>query len=94
MKVPTKNLVGKENEGFKYVMLNFNHERFVLAAMSNRYARVCLEDAWKYAVQRKAFGKTLIEQPVRINFSTTIAFLTLALYGRLLDLNWLKWLGS
>lgn len=29
-----------------------------------KYARVCLEDAWKYAQVRTAFGKTLIEQPV------------------------------
>jgi len=64
VKVPLKNLIGKENDGFKSIMFNFNHERFVLAAMSNRYARVCLEDAWKYAQVRKVFGKTLIEQPV------------------------------
>jgi len=64
VKVPVKNLIGKENDGFKSIMYNFNHERFVLAATSNRYARVCLEDAWKYAKVRVAFGKPLIEQPV------------------------------
>eukprot|EP01112_Ceratiomyxa_fruticulosa_P002087 TRINITY_DN1221_c0_g1_i1.p1 TRINITY_DN1221_c0_g1~~TRINITY_DN1221_c0_g1_i1.p1 ORF type:complete len:459 (-),score=118.76 TRINITY_DN1221_c0_g1_i1:87-1343(-) len=64
VKVPKENLIGKENEGFKYIMYNFNHERFVLAAMSNRYARVCLEEAYEYARVRKVFGKTLIEQPV------------------------------
>lgn len=67
VRVPVKNLIGKENDGFKSIMYNFNHERFVLAAMSNRYARVCLEDGWEYAKTRKAFGKTLIEQPVRIH---------------------------
>lgn len=46
------------------IMLNFNHERFIAAVMSNRMARVCLEDAFNYAKQRTAFGKTLIEQPV------------------------------
>jgi alkylation response protein AidB-like acyl-CoA dehydrogenase len=25
--VPVENLIGKENEGFKYTMVNFNHER-------------------------------------------------------------------
>lgn len=64
VRVPVKNLIGKENDGFKSIMYNFNHERFVLAASSNRYARCCLEDAWKYAQVRIAFGKSLIEQPV------------------------------
>ena len=27
-------LIGKENEGFKGLMLNFNHERFVIAAQA------------------------------------------------------------
>ncbi len=57
-------LVGKEGEGFKYIMQNFNHERFVLAAMSNRYARVCLEDSIKYARTRKTFGVPLISHQV------------------------------
>lgn len=27
VKVPVENLIGKEGEGFKYTMVNFNHER-------------------------------------------------------------------
>lgn len=27
VKVPVENLIGKENEGFKIVLSNFNHER-------------------------------------------------------------------
>ena len=27
VRVPVENLIGNENEGFKYVMYNFNHER-------------------------------------------------------------------
>jgi len=64
VKVPVAHIIGKENDGFKAIMDNFNHERFVLAAMSNRYARVCLEEAWKYAQVRTTFGKPLIQQPV------------------------------
>jgi alkylation response protein AidB-like acyl-CoA dehydrogenase len=45
-------------------MLNFNHERFVLAAMSNRFARVCLEEAIKYARMRKTFGRRLADHQV------------------------------
>ena len=62
--VPKENLIGRENDGFKYIMYNFNHERWMLAAQAIRFARVCLEDAFKYAQKRRTFGKKLIEHPV------------------------------
>ena len=31
---------------------------------ANRFARVCLEDSFRYAHKRKTFGKPLIEHPV------------------------------
>lgn len=62
--VPVENLIGKENKGFKYIMHNFNHERWGICVQSNRFARVCMEEAIKFAQRRRAFGKPLIEQPV------------------------------
>jgi len=64
VKVPVENLIGKENDGFKPIMHNFNHERFVFAAQSNRYARVCLEESIKYGRLRRTFGKRLIDHQV------------------------------
>jgi len=64
VKVPKGNLLGKENKGFKYIMENFNHERFMICAMTNRFSRVCLEESLKFANKRKTFGKTLIQHPV------------------------------
>lgn len=64
VKVPVENLVGKENKGFKIIMKNFNHERWQIIIQANRFARVCLEEALKFAQRRRAFGKLLIEQPV------------------------------
>jgi alkylation response protein AidB-like acyl-CoA dehydrogenase len=64
VKVPVGNLLGKENSGFKYIMENFNHERFALIAMTNRFSRVCLEESLKFANKRKTFGKTLVQHPV------------------------------
>lgn len=64
VKVPVEQLIGRENSGFSAIMSNFNHERFVFAAMSNRYARRCMEDAIKYARTRKTFGKRLIDHQV------------------------------
>jgi len=62
--VPTTYLIGKENEGFKYTVHNFNHERFVISVAANRSARTCYQEAIKYALSRKTFGKLLIEHQV------------------------------
>lgn len=64
VQVPVQNLIGNENEGFKYIMSNFNHERWSVICQSVRFARVCYEEAFKYACKRETFGKTLIDQPV------------------------------
>jgi alkylation response protein AidB-like acyl-CoA dehydrogenase len=40
VKVPKENVVGKVGEGFKQVMYNFNHERWLLAAQASRMGRV------------------------------------------------------
>jgi alkylation response protein AidB-like acyl-CoA dehydrogenase len=64
VKVPVGNLIGAENRGFKYVMHNFNHERWGFVVQANRFARVCYEEAFKYAHRRRTFGKKLVEHPV------------------------------
>merc|ERR1712060_617791 len=57
-------IIGKLNEGFKQIMYNFNHERWLLAGQAARMARTCLEEAMRYARVRKTFGKFLIEHQV------------------------------
>lgn len=64
VKVPLTNLIGQENKGFNLIMANFNHERFGICAMTNRFSRVCMEDALKFASKRKTFGKPLIQHGV------------------------------
>ena len=59
-----KNLIGREGDGFKYIVTNFNHERFMFAAMANRFARVCLEEAIKYGRKRQTFGRRLLDHQV------------------------------
>jgi len=61
VKVPAINLIGKENEGFKYIMYNFNHERWGFVAQSLRFARVCYEEAFRYSLSRQTFGQRLID---------------------------------
>jgi acyl-CoA dehydrogenase len=62
--VPRENLIGKEGEGMKYVMNNFNHERMFISVGITRQARVALSSAFEYCLKREAFGKTLMDQPV------------------------------
>merc|ERR1719183_1803145 len=47
--VPAANMIGEEGKGFKYILLNFNHERFVIAAQGCRFSRICYTETLKYA---------------------------------------------
>mmetsp|Transcript_9173 Transcript_9173/g.12355 ORF Transcript_9173/g.12355 Transcript_9173/m.12355 type:complete len:505 (+) Transcript_9173:37-1551(+) len=64
VKVPASNLIGKENEGFNYLMENFNNERFAEIAVGVRGSRNMIEDSISYARARKTFGKRLIDAQV------------------------------
>ncbi|KAK4504388.1 hypothetical protein PRZ48_005304 [Zasmidium cellare] len=64
VKVPKENLLGPEDKGFVVIMSNFNHERFMMAAMVSRWSRTVFEECFKWSHQRRVFGKALIEQPV------------------------------
>jgi len=63
-KVPKSNLFGKLGDGFKMIMYNFNHERWMIANNLIGQVRAALTDAFLWARQRKIFGKQLIDQPV------------------------------
>merc|ERR1719399_1054054 len=69
VKVPVENLMGpgnrgKEGQGFACIMYNFNHERWFIVAQFIQACRLAIADCFKWATQRMAFGKPLIEQPV------------------------------
>ncbi len=64
VKVPVENLIGEENKGFRYVMLNFNSERLGMAASCTAFSRVCLEESIAWARERKVFGGRLADQQV------------------------------
>jgi acyl-CoA dehydrogenase len=64
VKVPVGNLIGREGDGMRIIMTNFNHERLTIAVGVTRQARVALAAAFQYTMKREAFGKTLIDQPV------------------------------
>jgi len=63
-KVPVENVLGKPHVGFKYAMANFNKERWGMVGAGNQLSRNMVRECFKWALQRKIFGKRLIDQPV------------------------------
>lgn len=62
VKVPVENLLGKEGKGFQVIMSNFNHERWFANCGTIAAMREITQEVFKWAVQRKVFGKSLISQ--------------------------------
>ncbi|KAI7213818.1 acyl-CoA dehydrogenase [Hortaea werneckii] len=85
VKVPVENRLGKEGDGFRIIMVNFNRERYIMAVGSNRKARTCLNIAFEYANNRETFGKPLISNQI-----IAAKFATLARY---IESHW-AWLES
>lgn len=59
VKVPKKNLIGKEGYGFRYLMSELATERLVLAISNMRTAEAVLDWTVDYVKTRKAFGKSI-----------------------------------
>ncbi|KAF7374934.1 Acyl-CoA dehydrogenase [Mycena sanguinolenta] len=62
--VPFENTLGKDGEGLRVILSNFNHERWGMACNSVGAQRAVVEECMKWATQRKVFGKPLVSQPV------------------------------
>ena len=58
-KVPIKNLIGKEGEGFKIAMQGLDGGRINIASCSLGAARICLEKSLAYVNDRTQFGKKI-----------------------------------
>jgi alkylation response protein AidB-like acyl-CoA dehydrogenase/cytochrome b involved in lipid metabolism len=64
VKVPKKYLIGEEHHGFKYIMENFNQERFGLIAQCAGACHEMIRESIKYARNRYTFGQPLIKSQV------------------------------
>ncbi|KAI9480463.1 MAG: acyl-CoA dehydrogenase/oxidase [Benjaminiella poitrasii] len=60
VKVSKDHVIGKVNQGFKYIMHNFNHEHLGIVMQANRLACVCIEKSLK----RKTFDQRLVKYVV------------------------------
>lgn len=56
VRVPKENVLGGEGQGFKIAMATFDKTRTPVAAGAVGLAQRCLDEATKYALERKAFG--------------------------------------
>ncbi len=59
--VPTRNLLGKEGDGFKVALMTLNTGRLSVATQSIGLATGAYERAKKFARERRQFGKALTE---------------------------------
>ena len=62
VRVPQRNRIGGEGQGFIYQMQQFQEERLWAAASTLQGLNNCIEDTITYAQERKLFGATLADQ--------------------------------
>ena len=71
--LPRDALLGEEGRGFYYIMSTFQNERLVVGGLVSGATAKAIDLTIDYLRQRKAFGKTLWDQPVVRNKIAWIA---------------------
>jgi citronellyl-CoA dehydrogenase len=64
VRVPKRNLIGQEGLGFTFQMLQFQEERLWGSASSLRSMDRLIDQTIEYTRQRKAFGKSILDNQV------------------------------
>lgn len=59
VRVPARNMLGEEGEGFKIAMSALENGRYTVAAGATGLVRACLEASVKYSKERETFGKPI-----------------------------------
>ena len=59
LRVPAENLIGREGEGFRYILSGMNAERILLAAECIGDAKWFIAKATNYAKERAVFGRPI-----------------------------------
>lgn len=96
MKIPAANLIGKENDGFKYIMENFQWERLTMAFNSVALAELALESAMQYSKERIQFDRPIrnfqvlrhkmVDMAVDIEKAKNITYRAIYLYNKGVDI--------
>lgn len=61
VRLPRRMLIGEENSGWSYINKHLERERILLAANYLGNARAAVDDAVRYASERKQFGRPISE---------------------------------
>ncbi|HEX5998986.1 MAG TPA: acyl-CoA dehydrogenase family protein [Hyphomicrobiaceae bacterium] len=64
VRVPQRNRIGEEGRGFTYQMLQFQEERLWSAAASLKPMERMIDEAIAYTRERRAFGRSLLDNQV------------------------------
>ncbi|WP_331232385.1 acyl-CoA dehydrogenase family protein [Natronorarus salvus] len=78
LRVPVENRIGKEHEGFYYLLDGLNDERLVIAAECIGHARLAIDRAAAYANEREVFDRPIgknqaIQHPLAEAYMRTLA---------------------
>jgi citronellyl-CoA dehydrogenase len=60
-RIPARYLLGEENQGFRYIMMNFQGERLIAAVSATAGAQMVLDQTIKYCQERSAFGRPILK---------------------------------
>jgi citronellyl-CoA dehydrogenase len=63
-RVPTRYLLGEENQGFYYIMMNFQGERLIAAVASVAGSQLAIDESLAYGRERQAFGRPIMKYQV------------------------------
>lgn len=64
VRVPRRNLIGEEGQGFVYQMLQFQEERLFAAAGGVKGMEKCIQKTIEYTRERKIFGQSVLDNQV------------------------------
>jgi len=79
VRVPTDNLLGREGEGFMYLMQQLSQERLTIAVSAVAAAEAALEWTISYCKERTAFGRSIADfQNTRFRLAELKTELTIA----------------
>jgi citronellyl-CoA dehydrogenase len=62
MRVPQRYMLGEPNQGFMYLMQNFQTERLIACVSACAGLQLAMDQAIEYGRERKAFGKPIIKR--------------------------------
>ncbi|MEO7690315.1 MAG: acyl-CoA dehydrogenase family protein [Sphingomonas sp.] len=61
VRVPVSNLLGEENQGFRYMMSELGQERLAISTTAQAQAQRAFDEAVRFVKERKAFGQPIFD---------------------------------